>query len=109
MGWGIWAILIIPREIIDTIQLKDKQQSTSSHQSKKILKTLQDFFKALKEDFNFLWKSPVLISILAIDFISNLWAAATVLLLVYAQEVLNLGSSGYGLLAGSIAASGMIT
>ena len=104
----IWAILMIPREIIDPIHFEEEIDDHVPHQVKNIFAIFKEFSKALKEGFIFLWKSPVLLSILALDFVANLWAAATVLLPVYAQEVLGLGSGGYGLLASSIAAGGMV-
>jgi len=58
--------------------------------------------------FQFLSRSRILLSVLALDFGANLWAAATVLLPAYAKEVLTLGSAGYGLLASAIAAGGLI-
>jgi MFS family permease len=102
----IWAVMMIPRTIIDPPL--NQTDSAMSKESLHIRKITQEFTQALKEGFTFLWKSPVLLSILALDFVANLWAAATVLLPVYAQEVLHLGSGGYGLLASSIAAGGMI-
>lgn len=62
----------------------------------------------VKAGVQFIRNSRVLISVLALDFSANLWAAATVLLPVYAKEVLHLGSKGYGLLASAIAAGGLI-
>lgn len=56
----------------------------------------------------FLKSSRTLMSVLALDFGANLWAAATVLLPVYAKEVLHLGSAGYGMLASAIAAGGLL-
>ncbi|MAD61399.1 MAG: hypothetical protein CMH49_07805 [Myxococcales bacterium] len=107
----IWAVLLIPKKIIDPIDLRKKQQDLKPNTSSSfnnLTPTIRTFMRSLSEGFRFLWRSPVLLSILALDFVANLWAAATVLLPVYAKEVLDLGSSGYGLLASSIAAGGMI-
>lgn len=57
---------------------------------------------------DFIKDSRILMSVLALDFSANLWAAATVLLPVYAKDVLHLGSKGYGLLASAIAAGGLL-
>ena len=62
----------------------------------------------VREGAQFIKNSKILMSVLALDFSANLWAAATVLLPVYAREVLHLGSQGYGLLASGIAAGGLI-
>ena len=108
----IWAVLMIPKDVIDPVDLDTSKQHASSTNTgsklSQLMPVIRNFSQSLKEGFHFLWSSPVLLSILALDFVANLWAAATVLLPVYAKEVLNLGSSGYGLLASSIAAGGMI-
>lgn len=62
----------------------------------------------LNAGFQFLKRSKALLSVLALDFGANLWAAATVLLPVYAREVLSLGSKGYGLLVSAIALGGLL-
>ena len=62
----------------------------------------------VKAGVQFIKDSRILISVLALDFCANLWAAATVLLPVYAKEVLHLSSKGYGLLASAIAAGGLL-
>ena len=108
----IWAVLLIPKKIIDPIELEENDETKLKHSKRAKLNDLvpiiRTFTQSLNEGFQFLWRSPVLLSILALDFVANLWAAATVLLPVYAKEVLDLGSGGYGLLASSIAAGGMI-
>lgn len=72
------------------------------------VKVGQGTARALAEGARFLGRSRVLVSMALLDFCANLWAAATVLLPVYAQEVLGLGPAGYGLLASSVAAGGLL-
>ena len=122
----IFAILVIPKELIDPVAYPNTLSDDDTvHPHNKIKKTepfnkpkrfnlstikemYSEFWQALKEGFSFLWDSPILLSILSLDFVANLWAAATVLLPVYAKDVLDLGSGGYGILASSIAAGGMV-
>lgn len=107
----IAVILKIPPEVIDP--LPEWVSSMENTDEKKVvrisfLQATRQFIVSIREGIVFLWRSPVLLSILSLDFVANLWAAATVLLPVYAKEVLSLGSGGYGLLASSIAAGGLI-
>ena len=120
----IIAVLLIPAEMVDPVftpqsdrdQLSSEGSESEGSESESVsssrwnaLKSLyKEFVSSMREGFVFLWRSPLLLSILSLDFVANLWAAATVLLPVYAKEILGLGSSGYGLLASSIAAGGLI-
>jgi MFS family permease len=72
------------------------------------VKVGQGTARAIAEGARFLGQSRVLVSMVLLDFCANLWAAATVLLPVYAQEVLGLEAQGYGLLASAIAAGGLL-
>ncbi len=72
------------------------------------VKVGQGTTSAIMEGARFLGRSRVLVSMILLDFCANLWAAATVLLPVYAKDVLALDSAGYGLLASSIAAGGLL-
>lgn len=54
--------------------------------------------KAAVEGLHFVWKTPIILSTMTLDFVANFFGAATALLPIFAREVLHVGSAGYGLL-----------
>jgi MFS family permease len=56
-------------------------------------------FKAMFEGLHFVKSSPLLWSTMLVDFFATLLASATVLLPVYATDVLKVGATGYGILS----------
>ncbi len=55
-------------------------------------------FEAMFEGLRFVKSSPLLWSTMLVDFFATLLASATVLLPVYATDVLKVGATGYGIL-----------
>jgi len=56
-------------------------------------------FKAMFEGLHFVRSSPLLWSTMLVDFFATLLASATVLLPVYATDILKVGATGYGILS----------
>src|SRR5690606_6853611 len=55
-------------------------------------------FKSLWEGINFVTSNPVLIYSMALDFIANFFSSATILLPIFAKDILEVGPRGLGLL-----------
>lgn len=54
---------------------------------------------ALLEGLHFVRRSPIILSTMLLDFIATFFASATMLLPVFARDILHVGSEGYGLLS----------
>ena len=61
------------------------------------------------EGFRFVFGAPLLRSTMLLDFFATLFASATALLPIFAQDVLNVGAHGYGLLAAAPAVGAGVT
>jgi MFS family permease len=56
---------------------------------------------AVGEGIRFVVKSPIIFSMMLLDFLANFFSAATSLLPIFATEVLNVGAQGLGILYGA--------
>jgi predicted MFS family arabinose efflux permease len=65
-------------------------------------------FTAAAEGFRFLWKSPVLLGVMTVDFVATFCGASMVLMPIFATEILNVGPSGLGLLLAAPAAGAVL-
>ncbi|MFN2406460.1 MAG: MFS transporter [Pyrinomonadaceae bacterium] len=54
---------------------------------------------ALKEGLRFVWRTPIMVQAMALDFIATFFASATALLPIFAAEILHVGARGLGVLA----------
>lgn len=54
---------------------------------------------ALREGLRFVWRTPIIVQTMMLDFIATFFASATALLPIFAAEILNVGARGLGLLA----------
>jgi MFS family permease len=66
-------------------------------------------FGALTEGLRFIWRTPVIVQTMTLDFVATFFASATALLPIFAAEILRVGARGYGLLAASSAIGSVIT
>lgn len=66
-------------------------------------------FAALKEGLQFVWRTPIMVQTMTLDFVATFFASATLLLPIFARERLNVGAHGYGLLAAAPAIGSVIT
>jgi MFS family permease len=53
---------------------------------------------ALKEGLRFVWRTPIIVQTMALDFAATFFASATALLPIFAAEVLHVSARGYGIL-----------
>ena len=65
--------------------------------------------EALKEGLRFVWRTPIIVQTMTLDFGATFFASATLLLPIFAQEVLHVDALGYGFLAAAPAAGAVIT
>jgi len=63
---------------------------------------------AVAEGFRFLWKTPILLGLMLADFLGTFFAGAMLLMPIFANELLNVGPTGLGLLFAAPAAGSML-
>ena len=64
---------------------------------------------ALGEGLRFVWKTPIIVQTMTLDFIATFFASATALLPIFAEEILHIGAEGLGLLRAAPAIGSVIT
>ncbi len=64
---------------------------------------------AIAEGVRFVWHRQVILGAMALDMFAVIFGGATALLPIYAADILDVGSLGYGLLAGSLDAGALFT
>ncbi|HEV2834861.1 MAG TPA: MFS transporter [Pyrinomonadaceae bacterium] len=64
---------------------------------------------ALKEGLTFVWRTPIVVQTMTLDFVATFFASATLLLPIFARERLHVGAHGYGWLAAAPAIGSVIT
>jgi MFS family permease len=65
--------------------------------------------ESLKEGLRFVWRTPIMVQTLSLDFVATFFASATALLPIFARDVLQVGERGYGVLAAAAAFGAMLT
>jgi len=63
---------------------------------------------AAKEGFVFLFATPILLAVMALDFAATFFGTTNTLMPIFAEEILGIGAGGMGLLLSSIAAGAVI-
>jgi MFS family permease len=66
-------------------------------------------FGALKEGLRFVWKTPIIVQTMTLDFAVTFFASANALLPIFAKEILQVGASGFGLLNAAPATGSVLT
>ncbi|MGH9883609.1 MAG: MFS transporter, partial [Pyrinomonadaceae bacterium] len=66
-------------------------------------------FGALKEGLTFVWRTPIIVQTMTLDFAATFFASATALLPIFAEEILLVGAPGLGLLAAAPAVGSVFT
>jgi len=64
---------------------------------------------ALREGLRFVWRTPIIVQTMTLDFVATFFASATALLPIFATEILHVGARGYGLLGSAPAIGSVIT
>ncbi len=66
-------------------------------------------FEALVEGLRFVWRTPVIVQTMTLDFVATFFASANQLLPIFAKDILRVGAQGYGFLASAQAGGAIIT
>jgi MFS family permease len=64
---------------------------------------------ALKEGLRFVWRTPIIVQTMTLDFAATFFASATVLLPIFADRILKVGPRGFGLLSAAPAIGAVVT
>ena len=56
-------------------------------------------WSSLTEGLRFVWRTPILVWTLSLDFLATFFSSANALLPIFARDILHAGARGYGLLA----------
>jgi MFS family permease len=64
---------------------------------------------ALREGLRFVWRTPIIVQTMMLDFIATFFASATALLPIFAAEILKVGTGGLGLLAAAPGAGSIVS
>ena len=64
---------------------------------------------ALKEGLQFVWRTPIIVQTMTLDFAATFFASATLLLPIFARERLHVDARGYGFRAAAPAIGSVIT
>src|SRR3989442_12193361 len=64
--------------------------------------------RALMEGLRFVWRTPIIVQTMTLDFVATFFASANQLLPIYAKDILFVGARGYGFLAAAPAAGAII-
>ena len=66
-------------------------------------------FEALVEGLRFVWRTPVIVQTMTLDFVATFFASANQLLPIFAKDILRVGAQGYGFLASAQAGGSIVT
>lgn len=64
---------------------------------------------ALVEGLRFVWRTPIIVQTMTLDFVATFFASATALLPIFAAEILHVGAQGLGILAAAPAVGSVLT
>lgn len=65
-------------------------------------------FAALREGLRFVWRTPIIVETMMLDFAATFFASATALLPIFAAEILHVGARGLGILEASPALGAVV-
>src|SRR5919112_747973 len=65
--------------------------------------------EAMKEGLKFVWRTPIMVQTMSLDFVATFFASATALLPIFARDILRVGEHGYGVLAAASAFGAVLT
>ncbi|HSB11145.1 MAG TPA: MFS transporter [Blastocatellia bacterium] len=63
---------------------------------------------ALRDGLHFVWRTPIIVQTMTLDFVATFFASATALLPIFAAEILKVGARGLGLLAAAPGAGSIL-
>jgi len=73
-----------------------------------IASTISFNFSTLKTGYSFVKKTPIIYSTMLVDFFATFFSSATVLLPIFAKDILHVGPQGLGLLYAAPAVGGIV-
>lgn len=65
-------------------------------------------WQALVEGLQFVWRTPIIVQTMTLDFVATFFASANQLLPIYAKDILDVGARGYGFLAAAPAVGAIV-
>src|SRR6266446_8459106 len=65
--------------------------------------------EAFREGLRFVWRTPIIVQTMTLDFVATFFASANQLLPIFAKDILKVGAQGYGFLAAAPAGGAIIT
>jgi MFS family permease len=65
-------------------------------------------FEALMEGLRFVWRTPIIVQTMTLDFVATFFASANQLLPIYAKDILQVGARGLGFLVSAPAVGAVI-
>ena len=92
--YGINAVSFVG--VLTALMLMSKRRRAETEQE-----APQISFSALRDGLRFVWRTPIIVQSMTLDFVATFFASATVLLPIFAAEILNVGPGGLGLLHAS--------
>ena len=66
-------------------------------------------FEALVEGLRFVWRTPIIVQTMTLDFVATFFASANQLLPIFAKDILQVGAQGFGFLAAAPAGGAVIS
>lgn len=66
-------------------------------------------FTAFREGLRFVWRTPIIVQTMTLDFVATFFASATALLPIFAAEILSVGARGLGFLASAEGVGSVLT
>jgi MFS family permease len=69
----------------------------------------EPILKSLKEGISFVWHSKTILNAISLDMFAVLFGGAVALLPIFAQDILKVGSEGFGILRAAPAIGGLLT
>lgn len=64
---------------------------------------------AAAEGLRFVWRSPILVATMSLDFVATFFGSATALLPIFARDILHVGAQGYGFLYAAPSVGAVLT
>ncbi|HYL99675.1 MAG TPA: MFS transporter, partial [Blastocatellia bacterium] len=65
--------------------------------------------QSIREGLRFVWRTPIIVQTMTLDFIATFFASSTTLLPIFADQILRVGARGLGILASAPAVGSLMT
>ena len=108
-GWGAWLAMCVTMFAFVAVIIALLAMTVSGSPELQGGRRDALSFGALKEGLQFVWRTPIIVQTMTLDFAATFFASATLLLPIFAKERLHVDARGYGLLAAVPAIGSVIT